>query len=148
MCRWAANVSEPSPVDIRSQAESQGNSTMNRKSLISILLTTAMIAQVVVAGWGHSHVHLADDQTNHTHLQQHEREGHGHDNKQSPQPTSPTDKEGCSICWHLATAAIVSLQLELPTCGDAVKVVQPYNDLLSSTFPIGLYRPRSPPALS
>ncbi|MBC8351154.1 MAG: hypothetical protein H8E66_04160 [Planctomycetes bacterium] len=122
---------------------------MSRNRFVPILLVAALFAQAVVAGWGRSHAHVATGSHGHVGVVGH---SHHHDAKLShehpPLPDQPTDKDDCSVCRHLALAAILTLELESLAIGDAVELAQHGESLLVSTTAIGLHRPRSPPELS
>ena len=133
---------------------------MIRTSFLPILLTAAMIAQTVIVGWGHSHAHLGDGShgdlniAGHSH-HHHAASGHHHVHfhvhaarEHSSLPNQPADQENCSICRHLALAAIVAFELEALSVGDAPEAVQERESALVPTITVGLYRPRSPPELS
>jgi hypothetical protein len=122
---------------------------MSRNRFLPILLAAALVAQVVIAGWGHSHAHVANSSHGHAGVAGH---SHHHDSQRShehqPLPNQPTDKDDCSVCRHLALAAILTLELESLAIGDAVEPAQHGESRLVSTTAMGLHRPRSPPELS
>ncbi len=137
---------------------------MNRNRSIPILLTAALIAQSVIAGWGHSHVHLGGESHRHVHANgQHSHHQHGshfshthahggidseatHDH--APLPSHPVDHEDCSICRHLALATVLNVDLDLLDIGSTVDFVANDESLLASAIRDGLYRPRAPPEFS
>lgn len=131
---------------------------MSHTRFLPILLTAVMIAQSVIVEWGHSHVHVADAlhsdlsvavHAHHHHLASDRYHVHlHHSHEHPPLPNQPTDKEDCSICRHLALAAIVTLDLEAVAIGDAAEAVQEHKSSFVSTIAVGLRRPRSPPELS
>lgn len=128
---------------------------MSRSPLLPILLAAALVAQSVIVGWGHSHTdqcagwglspvshsHHADASDWHQH---HSRTSHEH----PPLPNQPSDQDDCSVCRHLALAAILTLDLEALAIGDSAEPVKDRDSILASTIAIGLRRPRSPPELS
>ena len=122
---------------------------MSRNRFLPILLAAAMVAQAVIAGWGHSHAHVAHGSHVHAdaagHLHHHDAHGsHEH----LPPPNQPTDKDDCSICRHLALAAVLTLELESVAIGDAAEPARYSESRPVSTPVIGLHRGRSPPELS
>ena len=122
---------------------------MSRNRFLPILLTAALVAQVVIAGWGHSHAHVANGSHSHVGIAGHV---HHHDthssHEHSPLPNQPTDSDDCSVCRHLALTAILTLELESLAIGDAVESAQHGESRLASATAVGLHRPRSPPELS
>ena len=135
---------------------------MSRNRFLPILLVAALVAQVVIAGWGHSHshpcgtlghapeLHTQHGLAGHSHHQHSAGELHhfGDSHQHSPLPHQPSDKDDCSICRHLALAAILTLDLEPLAVGDSAEPVKDRESILASTIAIGLRRPRSPPELS
>ncbi|MEO8498191.1 MAG: hypothetical protein ABI614_24260 [Planctomycetota bacterium] len=123
---------------------------------LPILLTVVLIAQAVIAGWGHSHTHVVDGSHGHVAFAGHSHhqatvggQFHIHHSQQhSPLPSLPADQDDCSVCRHLALAAILTLDLEALPSGDVVASVPDAESSLVSTIAVGLHRPRSPPELS
>jgi len=127
---------------------------MSRSPFLTILLAAALVAQAVIVNWGHSHehvaagahVHLGDVGSWHHHhasgVQSHAGSSHEH----PPLPNRPTDKDDCSVCRHLALAAILTFDLEATAIGDAAERVRDGESSLVPTIAIGLRRPRSPPS--
>ncbi len=133
---------------------------MSRNRFLPILLSAALVAQSVIAGWGH--VHVADGLHSHfgiaTHSHHHHlTDGHGQHhtgdaNEHQPTPDRstpdrPTHSDDCSVCRHLALVALLTLDLEAISTGDAVELLQDGESTPVSTFIVGLRRPRSPPEL-
>lgn len=119
---------------------------MSRNPFLPILLAAAMVAQVVIAGWGHSHAHVAHG--SHVHV---DAAGHLHhhgSHEHLPPRNQPTDKDDCCICRHLALAAVLTFELESVATGDAAEAARYSESRLVSTPVIGLHRGRSPPELS
>lgn len=134
---------------------------MRHNRLLSLLLTAALIAQTVIAGWGHSHAHLSDNLRNHSHdVASHSHHhhpgvrGHYHANShdtshQHPSlPSEPASGDDCTVCRHLALAAIFTLDHESVSVEQACEAVHVATPLLLSITAVGLRRPRGPPALS
>ena len=129
---------------------------MNRNRFLSILLTAVIFAQSVIAGWGHSHAHIASGSHSHADVGAHPHHNHDagehrhvHDSHEhQPLPNCPIDKEDCSVCRHLALAAILLLDLESLTIGDATELAPDRTYFLVSANAVGLYRPRAPPKLN
>ncbi|MEX0818706.1 MAG: hypothetical protein WD070_03905 [Pirellulaceae bacterium] len=126
---------------------------MHRNQFLPILLSAAMVAQAVIAGWGHTHAHVGGDAhgnvgaagyLHHDHtVGEPAHQSHEH----SPLPHHPADEEDCSVCRHLALAAILTLDLEASAIGDATEALRAGKSLPVSTIAVGLRRPRSPPEL-
>jgi hypothetical protein len=122
---------------------------MSRHPSLPILLTAALIAQSVIAGWGHSHVHVAEGQHSHSGVASHSHHHHGVNANEHPAvPDRPVHSDDCTVCRHLALAAILTLDLQAILIGDVAESVQSVELSPVSTVAIGLRRPRSPPVLS
>ncbi|MCA9122997.1 MAG: hypothetical protein H6822_02905 [Planctomycetaceae bacterium] len=129
---------------------------MSPNRYISVLLATTMVAQSVIAGWGHSHAHTAsgsDDDLRdtashgHHHAVMEGEHGHAHDGShEHPHvPDGPDKSDDCTICRHLALAAIFALDLEDGSVEQACEAAHTVSPLLLSITAVGLHRPRSPP---
>ncbi len=127
---------------------------MRRNRFLPIIMIAALLAQAVIAGLGHSHVHLTDGTQAHgagaNHYHHHAAHFHSPVEPSDGAPTlphSPSDDD-CSICRHLALAAVLTLDLE-PSANEVV--VEPIAERESRFYApnrIGLLRSRAPPKLS
>jgi hypothetical protein len=122
---------------------------MSRHPSLPIILIAALIAQSVIAGWGHSHVHVAEAPHSHPCVVSHSHHHHGVNANEHPAvPNRPVHTDDCTVCRHLALAAILTLDLQAMSIGDVTESVQGVELSPVSTIAIGLRRPRSPPELS
>lgn len=134
---------------LESQLKGYRRKNMSRNPYLSILLTAALIAQSVIAGWGHSHAHVASGSHSHPDVASHAHHHHGVNANEHPAiPNRPVHSDDCTVCRHLALAAILTLELQANSSGDVVEFLQSGEFSPVSTLAIGLRRPRSPPELS
>lgn len=128
---------------------------MYRNRYISLLLIAGMLAPSVISGWGHSHAHSALG-SGHQLVRGGCHHHHALEGLQQPlesqehEPLSnyPVDKDDCSVCRHLALAAILTFDLTLLVHGDVVEFVEDRESFVFSHAAASLYRPRAPPELS
>lgn len=117
-----------------------------------------LVAQTVVAGWGHTHTHSSFASTHAAHgvghVHRHAANDHfDHEYHDGSQPGShqshlPVDKDDCSICRHLALAGVLTLELTSLPSEDAVETVPAGSTILITRLATGEYRPRAPPQMA
>ncbi len=119
---------------------------MYRSRNLPILLAGLLFAQTLVVGWQHRHLDSHDVVGGHDIASIHAPCEHSHHHPHDSAPRLPVDEHDCSICHHLALAAILVVPCDANACGEAVVSICQYEPALDSREVSGLYRPRSPPA--
>jgi len=113
--------------------------------LLTRFLAALVLFQSMLVGWGYSHCHhqVAVTSAEHEHVQNRQ---HPADDQRAPQ--APDDEDDCPLCRYLVHVSLLADDETDTGAGEVVSECWTLEPASASSWAVGLYRPRSPPALS
>ncbi|MBC8355437.1 MAG: DUF2946 family protein [Planctomycetes bacterium] len=124
---------------------------MSQQRLLATILALVVAVQATIAGALHSHSHHGSvASSEHGRVASSCSHGHHHrhdSQRPSENPTWPVDEDECSICQGLAQFSFLCVDNSELAPESLAEFAATSDSQIPCSSPIGLRRPRAPPAL-